>query len=168
MKIYPNLNIIVAVGRNLEIGCKNQLLCHLPNDLKYFKSQTIDSVVVMGENTYFSLPIKPLPKRKNIVLSARQEADFEDCITLHSIEEVLKAIENEKKVFIMGGASVYKQFLPYVSMLYVTKIDADFPQADVFFPNIDSLIWREIQSISHPADAQHPYAYQFCVFERVV
>jgi dihydrofolate reductase len=166
MKIYSNLSLIAAVGRNKEIGCKNRLLCHLPNDLQYFKKITLHSTVVMGENTYHSLPVKPLPKRRNIVLSANSSAVFLHCRTAHSIEEVLDMIKLDRQVFIIGGASVYHQFLPFATKLYITQIDADFPEADVFFPFIDPNIWVLTETAAHSADEKHQYNYDFRVLER--
>ncbi len=164
--IYKNLNMIVAIGNNNEIGRKNELLCHLPNDLKWFKKVTLGATVLMGENTYQSLPHKPLSGRKNIVLAANEMQRYAACYMAHSIEEALRLIEKEEKVFIMGGASVYRQFLPMVSTLYLTKIHADFPDADAFFPPFDVLEWDLQEEIKCKVDEQHPYDYTFCIYKR--
>jgi dihydrofolate reductase len=160
------LSIIVAVGKNNEIGRKNELLVHLPNDLKRFKELTSGATVIMGENTYFSLPIRPLPNRRNIVLTFDQEKQFPNCEIAYSIEQVLEMTRQDTKVFIIGGASVYKQFLPLASKLYLTKIDADFADADAFFPFIDFSQWQEIEAIHCKADERHRHDYWYCMYIR--
>jgi len=162
--IYNNLSIIVAVGENNEIGRENELLVHLPNDMKRFKELTLDTTVVMGENTYHSLQVKPLPKRRNIVLSFDKTQAFSDCEMAHSLNDVLEMVKNDKTVFVIGGASVYKQFLPLVSKLYITKIDADFADADAFFPEIDFSQWRLTEEVHCQADERHQFAYSYCTY----
>jgi dihydrofolate reductase len=164
--IYDNLSIIVAIGKNHEIGRRNELLVHLPNDLKRFKELTTGSTVIMGENTYFSLPIRPLPNRRNIVLTFDQAKQFPNCETAYSIEQALEMTRHDAKVFIMGGASVYKQFLPLASTLYLTKIDAEFADADVFFPIIDFSQWEEVEVICCKADERHRFDYAYCTYGR--
>ena len=125
---------------NYGIGKKNGLLFNLPLDMKYFRETTKGHTVCMGENTLLSFPgSKPLKNRKNIVLSQNLEHNYEDTITVHSFEEFLKAIEDNNKdddVFIIGGASIYRQTLPYVDMVYLTKVNKD-GGAEVFFDRID-------------------------------
>jgi len=162
-----NLSIIVAVGKNNEIGRKNELLVHLPNDMKRFKSLTLDTTVVMGENTYHSLQVKPLPKRRNIVLSFDKTQQFSGCEMAHSVDDALEMVKNDAAVFIIGGASVYQQFLPLVSKLYLTKINATFADADAFFPKIDFLQWNLMEKIDCQADEKHIHEYSYCVYCRV-
>ncbi|MDR0605697.1 MAG: dihydrofolate reductase [Bacteroidales bacterium] len=166
--VYDNLSIIVAVGKNNEIGRHNQLLVHLPNDMKRFKQLTLDTTVLMGENTYHSLPVKPLPKRRNIVLSFDKEQQFSGCEMAYSIDEALEMIKEDKTVFIMGGASIYKQFLSLVSKLYLTKIDMAFLDADAFFPEIDFSQWKQIEEINCNADEKHLYNYTYCTYNRII
>ena len=125
-------NLIAAVGKNLELGKDNKLLWNLPTDLKYFKNTTMGHPVIMGKNTYESIG-KPLPGRKNIVLSTTLKD--ENIIVLNTIEDVLKNIEKED-AFIIGGAKVYESFLPYTDNLYLTLVD-DSPNADVYFPKFN-------------------------------
>jgi dihydrofolate reductase len=162
-----NLSIIVAVGKNNEIGRKNELLVHLPNDLKRFKELTTASTVIMGENTYFSLPVRPLPNRRNIVLTFDREKLFPNCEIAYSIEQTLEMTRQDAKVFIMGGASVYQQFLPLASKLYLTKIEADFADADAFFPAVDFSQWQEIEAIHCKSDEKHQYDYAYCTYVRI-
>ena len=164
--IYDNLFIIVAVGKNNEIGGKNQLLVHLPNDLKRFKELTTGSSVIMGENTYFSLPIRPLPNRRNIVLTFDSEKQFPNCEIAYSIEQAVEMTRQDATVFIIGGASVYKQFLPLASKLYLTKINAGFADADAFFPTLDFSQWQQIEASHCKADEKHQYDYAYCTYIR--
>ena len=164
--MYNNFSIIVAVGKNNEIGRKNELLVHLPNDMKRFKELTLDTTVVMGENTYHSLQVKPLPKRRNIVLSFDKKQQFSGCEMAYSLDDVLKMVKEDKNVFIIGGASVYQQFLPLVSKLYLTKINATFADADAFFPKIDFLQWNLIENIDCQIDEKHIYEYSYCTYCR--
>ena len=124
------INIIAVIGNNNELGIDNHLLWNIPSDLKYFKSVTMGYPVVMGKKTYESIG-KPLPGRKNIVLSNSLQDDR--VIVINDINEVLKMKED---VFVIGGASVYKMFLPYANNLYLTLVD-DSPKADVYFPEFN-------------------------------
>ena len=162
-----NLSIIVAVGQNNEIGRKNELLVHLPNDMKRFKELTLDTTVVMGENTYHSLQVKPLPKRRNIVLSFDKKQQFQGCEMAYSVDDALELVKEDKTVFIIGGASVYKQFLPLASRLYITKINAAFADADAFFPKIDFLQWKLVEQIDCNSDEKHAYGYSYCTYCRI-
>ena len=162
-----NLSIIVAVGKNNEIGRKNELLVHLPNDMKRFKELTLDTTVVMGENTYHSLQVKPLPRRRNIVLSFDKTQQFTGCEMANSVDDVMKMVEKDKHVFVIGGASVYKQFLPLVSKVYLTQINASFANADAFFPKIDFSQWNLIEKKDCIADEKHVFGYSYEVYEKM-
>ena len=131
------LNLIVAIAENNAIGKAGDLLCHLPNDLQYFKEKTSGCTVIMGERTFFSLPKHPLPKRRNIVLSDRAEFSFENTEVAHSIPEIMEMITPEEQAFIIGGGMVYRQLLPYCQKAYVTKLSCT-PESDTFFPDLDS------------------------------
>lgn len=151
--------IIVAIANNNAIGKDNQLLCHLPNDLKHFKEITSGHTVIMGRNTFFSLPKGALPNRRNIVLSFENEK-FEGCQTALSIEEALEMCSDEEKVFFIGGASIYSQAYPIVDKLYLTKIHADF-EADTFFPVIDYSKWELESSEMHEKDDKSHFSYTY-------
>lgn len=154
-----NLSMIAAVGENLELGYKNQLLCHLPIDLKHFKEITSGHTVIMGDRTWESLPKKPLPNRRNIVVTL-DDVTFPDCETVHSIDEALKLIENEEETFIMGGATMYRLFLPHASKLYLTRICSSFT-ADVFFPTINDEEWTLRDNVFVPKDEKNVYDLYF-------
>jgi dihydrofolate reductase len=151
--------IIVAIANHNAIGKNNQLLCHLPDDLKRFKKITTGHSVIMGRNTFLSLPGGALPNRRNIVLSFDDES-FEGCQTARSIQEALALCQQDSLVFFMGGASIYQQVYPLVDRLYLTRIHADF-EADVFFPSIDSNEWELTFCEPHPADENNPYPFTF-------
>ncbi len=160
------ISIIVAVGNHYEIGQKNQLLCHLPEDLKYFKRVTGGHTVLMGENTYLSLPKRPLPQRRNIVLTLDKGKVYEGCEMAYSIDEALALCPKDEETFVMGGASIYRQFFPICDKLYITRMKADFPEADVFFPLIDEKDWNLISEEGHTADAAHCCDFVFQVYTK--
>ncbi len=158
--------IIVATDKNLAIGNQNKLLFWLPNDLKRFKELTTGNTIIMGRNTFLSLPKGALPNRRNIVLSTRKDASFPGAETFSSLEEAINNCSKEEKVFIIGGASVYKQALPLADVLCITEIDAEAPEADTYFPAIDPTIWKEKSRESHSADEKHPCPYAFVEYVR--
>lgn len=139
----PVFSIIVACAQNMAIGKDNDLLWHISDDLKRFKSLTSGHTVVMGRNTFDSLPKKPLPKRRNIVVTHDPQFSYAVSPTAtgtlevaHSVDEVLALVGAEDEVFIMGGAAIYQQMLPLVKNLYITWVYQDF-EADVYFPQLD-------------------------------
>ena len=131
------MDLIAAADRNWAIGKDGGLLCHLPEDLKYFKKMTTGKTVVMGRRTLQSLPGgRPLPDRQNIVLTGNPAFEKEGCIIVHSVDELLSAVSEEDGVMVMGGASVYEQLLPYCESCYITRIDACF-EADTHMKDLD-------------------------------
>ncbi|MBP1673386.1 MAG: dihydrofolate reductase region [Bacteroidetes bacterium] len=160
-----NLSMIAAVGKNLELGYQNQLLCHLPADLKYFKEKTSGSPVIMGDKTWESLPKKPLPNRRNIVITLDKTAQFSDCEVVHSIEDAMQLVECEKESFIIGGATIYSLFINRIGKLYLTRIDSEFT-ADVYFPAINPEEWTLVEENYLEKDEKNPYNLTFQIFER--
>lgn len=154
-----NLSMIAAVGENYELGYKNQLLCHLPIDLKHFKTITSAHTVIMGDRTWESLPKKPLPNRRNIVVTL-DDVTFPDCETVHSIQEALDLIKDDEEAFIMGGATMYKLFLPFAVKLYLTRIQSAFT-ADVYFPVLDEKEWTVVENTFVPKDEKNAYDLYF-------
>lgn len=129
-----NVSIIAAVGKNLELGRNNDLIWRLPDDLKYFKSKTTGKTIVMGYNTFVSLP-GILPNRRHLVLTENIKIDGVD--VFHTMEDLLEEIKSiNEEVFIIGGASMYRQFLEYAKKMYLTEIE-ESAKADVYFPNFD-------------------------------
>ncbi len=138
--LYEMITIIVAVDRNNGIGYNNNLLAHIPGDLQRFKQITMGHCLIMGKKTWESLPRRPLPGRQNIVLTDNELDCFDCAHTARSIDEALGLCEPGKEIFIIGGGSVYRQFMPLADRLMVTHIDREFT-ADTFFPAIDPGEW---------------------------
>ena len=157
--------IVVAMGKNREIGVDNQLLWHLPKDLKHFKEITSGHPIVMGRKTYESIG-KPLPNRTNIVVSRKKDWFEEGILIVGSLKEALKfAKKIDENVFILGGGNIYEQTIDLVDKLEVTLVDAEL-NADTFFPKIDEKIWRKTDEICHEKDEKHNYNFCFQTFER--
>jgi len=159
------ISIIVAVAANGAIGKDNDLLWHIPEDFKWFKKHTGGHTVVMGKRTWESLPLRPLPGRKNIVISDDPGDCFEGCTMVGSIEEAIKMMQDDDENFIIGGGMVYRQFLPLSHKLYLTRVHREF-EADIFFPEIDSSEWKEIYREDHPEKDGVKLGYSFLIYER--
>ncbi len=157
------ISIIAAVARNRAIGYKNKLIYWLPNDLKRFKALTTGHTIIMGRNTFLSLPKGALPNRRNIVLSRSAKA-FENCDVYPSLEEALQRCAPGEEVYIIGGASVYRQALPLADRLCLTEIDDTPAEADTFFPPYDD--WKEESREDHPTDDRHDFPYSFVDYVR--
>jgi len=123
--IYPNIAIIVAIAQNFAIGRNNDLLFHLPNDLKRFKKITSGHAVIMGKKTLFSLPKGPLPNRRNIVITDVPGETFDGCETVYSIDEAVEIVRNEELAFVIGGGMIYRQFYPIAGKLFLTMAHQD-------------------------------------------
>jgi dihydrofolate reductase len=155
-------SIIVAAGENNEIGKDNDLLWRLPNDLKFFKEKTLGHHVIMGKRTFESIPNqKPLPKRTNIVVTHDESLLYEGCVMANSIEDAVSKSMNDDERFILGGATIYRQFLSIADKIYLTRVHATFDDADTYFPNINFDEWKEVERTRHEPDEKHKYAYSF-------
>jgi dihydrofolate reductase len=160
-----NISIIVAIARNRAIGLNNELLWHIPEDLKRFKKLTTGHRVIMGRMTYLSLPVRPLPNRTNIVITDDPGENFEGCITVRSIEEALSHCDQALENFIIGGGSIYRQFLPLADKLYLTLVHKDF-QADTFFPEIDFSQWKLVSREDREAGENLDFSYSYLIYEK--
>lgn len=160
------ISMIVAVAENLAIGKNNDLLWHIPADLKRFKAITTGHTVVMGRKTYLSLPRRPLPDRRNIVISDIIGENLPGCDLVYSIEEALEHCSPDDECFIIGGASVYRQCLPFTQRLYLTKVHKEF-EGDVFFPGINEEEWNIISSELIPDTGNLGFSYTNLVLERI-
>ena len=157
------MKAIVAVDKKWGIGKNNDLLFSLPEDMKFFREKTKDKTVCMGYNTLLSFPnSKPLKNRVNIVL-APEGVERDDCIIVHTLEELSKTLKNYNDVFVIGGAMFYKTMLPYCEEIYVTKVDAD-GEATVFYPNLDELEGFEMIYESEPIES-NGYTIRFTTFK---
>lgn len=159
------VSIIAAVTKNLAIGKNNQLLCHIPGDLKRFKELTTGHVVIMGRHTFESLPNGPLPNRKNIVITTTPELIVDGAVAADSVQDAIDLASGNKEVFIIGGGKVYKQAVKCANKLYITWIHADI-EGDTFFPEIDFKEWTEISREDFPVSDTCPYAFSYVNYER--
>jgi dihydrofolate reductase len=157
------ISIIAAVAKNGAIGYKNKLIYWLPNDLKRFKALTTGHTIIMGRNTFLSLPKGALPNRRNVVLSRSAKA-FDGCDVYPSLEEALKHCTPDEDIYIIGGASVYRQALPIADRLCLTEIDDIPAEADTFFPPYND--WQEEYREEHPIDEKHTFRYAFVDYLR--
>ncbi len=160
----PRLAILAAVSANRVIGLNNTLPWHLPADLKHFKQLTTGQIVVMGRRTFDSIG-RPLPDRTNVVLTRQRHFDWPGILTAGSIQEVLEHFcGDDRQIFIIGGAEIYQQTLPFCQRLYLTEIQQDFA-GDTFFPEYDRDDWRETSREMHQA-TDSGIEYHFVVLDR--
>lgn len=143
----PKLSIIVAMSSNRVIGVNNSLPWHLSEDLKHFKTLTTGHTIIMGRKTYESIG-KPLPNRRNIVISRNLNAFYGGVEVVHSLEDAFSTSSNDEEVFIIGGSNIYEQSLHLVEHLYITEIKKSF-EGDAFFPEIDKSLWTESARETH-------------------
>ena len=158
---------IVVIDERGAIGNKGRLLCHLPADLKHFKTITMGHSIVMGRHTLESFPKGPLPGRQNIVISRNPDYAPQGVTMAHSIAEALTAATMPGEVFVIGGAQVYKATFEQVDTLYLTRIHHTFDEADAHFPAINPDEWQETERETHNPDERNPYPYTFVTLKRV-
>lgn len=169
------INIICAMDKNRAIGYQSKLLTYLPNDLKYFKSLTEDSICVMGRVTYESIISqlgKPLPNRNTIVLTNdyTYNTPYDNVAIYHSIGDIVYDhidANNQNEIFICGGSQIYNEFLPYADVLYLTIINHEFTEADSYFPEIDDE-WKFVTKIINKADDKNLYNHHFITYEKLI
>ena len=158
------ISMIVAMAGNRAIGKDNDLLWHLPDDFKHFKAVTMGKPIVMGRKTYDSIG-RPLPGRKNVVVTSDKTFSAEGVVVVRSIDDALAATRDDDDIMVIGGASFYEQMLPLANKLFVTWVHHHF-EADAFFPDINLDEWRVIEQTDHRADDRHAYDYSFVTYER--
>ncbi len=159
------ISIIVAVSEDWGIGKDNDLLWHIPGDLKRFKSLTMGGAVIMGKKTWESLPRRPLPGRKNIVLTDIPEECIDCSVTAYSIEDALGKCDGSEEIFVIGGGTVYRQFLPLADRLFITHVHRKI-SADVFFPKIDMKEWKLVEKEEFREDDNNKIPYTYAVYVR--
>lgn len=161
------ISMIAAVGEHLELGAGNDLMWHLPDDFRWFVNHTKGHPVIMGRKTMESLG-KPLKNRTNIVISRNADSiqeGFEYAPSLDvAIERALALDAHE--IFIIGGGQIYAEAMPLATRLYITRVKSIFPQADTFFPAIDTS-WKQVFQELHEKDEKHAHAFEFLIFEKV-
>jgi len=165
MAKMKKISIIVAIAENNAIGKDNKLLWHISNDLKRFRRITTGHTVIMGKRTFESLPGGPLPNRRNIVISDDKNDKFNGCVMAYSIDDALYKCDDGKENFIIGGGTIYSQFLKYATKLYITRVHKSF-DADTYFPKLNYDKWIEIEREDYPPDENNSFSYSFITYER--
>lgn len=159
------ISIIAAVSDDWGIGKDNELLWHIPEDLRRFKNLTMGKCIIMGKKTWQSLPKKPLRGRKNIVLTDIPDECIDCSITAYSLEDALSKCDKDEDVFVIGGGSVYQQFMPIADRLYITHVHKKAP-ADIWFPEIDMRKWEVIEKEECISEDDNRIPYSYVVYER--
>ena len=158
------ISIIVAADENNVIGKDNDLIWHLPNDLKFFKEKTSGHAIIMGRRTFESVG-KPLPKRTNIIITRDTSFRPEGCVVVHSLEEALvEAAKTDENPFIVGGEQIYRLALPLTDVVYLTRIHHKF-EGDRHFPELGDE-WIKVENIPHPEDEKHAYPFTFKTYKK--
>ncbi len=161
----PKISIIVAIANENAIGYQNRLLCHIPGDLKRFRDLTLWHPVIMGRKTWESLPKKPLPGRTNIVMTTQKDYQAPGAHVVHRKEEALALCPTDTETFVIGGAEIYRIFLPSATKLYITRIYENFP-SDTFFPELRYDEWELVAEESHPEDETNPIPFAYLFYTR--
>lgn len=167
LKYQGNLCLIVAMGLNHEIGAENKLIWHLKDDLKNFKEITAGHPVIMGRKTFEAIG-RPLPNRTNIVIS-RSAQSSDEAIRVTSLESALEKAQvalGAESCFIIGGGQIYAAALPFADTLYITAVQAEFPEADTYFPNVNFDQWNEEKIASFTANERNEYAFDVFKYTR--
>ena len=159
------VSIIVAVASDGAIGRANDLLWHLPADLKRFKELTTGHTILMGRKTFESLPRGPLPNRRNIIIS-RSLPTQPGAEVYPTIQQAMEACASDEEVFIIGGGEIYRQLLPDTERIYLTRVQASFPDAEVFFPELDPTEWVEEAREVYPRDERNEYDTELLLLRR--
>ena len=162
---YPKVTFIVAAAENKAIGKGNQMPWHLPNDFKYFKAKTMDHSIIMGRKTFESIG-KPLPGRRNIIISRQPTLNIEDVDVANSLQDVINYCRDEREIFIIGGAEIFNQAMPMADEILLTRVHTNIEDADAFFPELPESDWELISQEKHNKDDKHQYDYTFEVYKR--
>ena len=160
------ISLIAAIDKQGGLGKNNELLCYLPNDLKYFKKTTLNKPIIMVYNTFLSIG-KALPNRRNIVLTSKKGLEVNNIEFVSTIENALSLCMDANEIMVIGGASIYKQFLSRAHKLYLTSIEHSF-DADVFFPSMNAHEWQIISTNRQEIDDKNAYAHAFVVYEKLL
>ena len=160
------ISLIVAVGRRNEIGKAGKMPWHLPADLKHFKRNTLGKPVLMGRKTLEAIG-RPLPERRNLVLTRDAAFKAAGCDTVTSLDAAVQSVAGVPELMVIGGGEVYRLAWERADRVYLTRIQADVEGADTFFPELEPRGWREVSREEHRADEKNPFDYAFLVFDRV-
>lgn len=162
------ITIIAAIAKNNELGKNNDLIWRLPADLKRFKKRTSGHFILMGRNTFESIG-RPLPNRTTVIITRNKDYFKEGCLIAHSLEQAIEMSKDEEQVFVIGGAQVYENAIEndLADVLDITLVHEEF-DADVFFPEIDLNIWKEVAREDFEADEKNKLAYSFVRYEKIL
>jgi len=156
--------MIAAAAENNALGKDNQLLWHLPDDFKRFKTLTTGHYIIMGRKTFESFP-KPLPNRTHVIITRQNHYQYDGCIIVDSIEKAIATVPKNETAFLIGGGEIYLQGLPFCDAIELTRVHESF-EADTFFPEIDASVWRLVNAQTHPKDEKHKYDFTFETYVR--
>lgn len=160
------ITLIAAAGENNELGKDNDLLWHLPDDFKRFKSLTTGHHIIMGRKTFESFP-KPLPNRTHVIITRSKDYKApEGCIVVNNLEKAFEVCPKNKTIFIIGGGEIYKQSIPIADCIELTRVHKNF-DADTFFPEINPLNWELTTSEFHDKDEKHKFSFTFETYEKI-
>lgn len=162
--------MIAAKANDNAIGKDNDMIWHLPDDLKYFKDKTRNRHILMGRKNFDSLGEKyqPLPQRINIVITRNKDWQHDGVKVFHDVEDGIAFAKenNEEELFIIGGGEIYKEGLKFADRLYITEVDAEFPDAEAYFPEFDKSEWKEVSREHHSKDERHQLNFDYVVYDR--
>jgi len=161
----PLISIIAAMTDDRVIGINNSLPWKLPNDMKWFRQQTLGKPILMGRKTFESFGARPLPERTNIIVTRDQAYQAEGAVVAHSIDEALQAAGDVEEIMIIGGASFYEQMLPQAQRMYLTRVHTNV-KGDAWFPRFDESQWGEVSRTDCDADERNAYAHSFIILQR--
>ncbi|WP_261134109.1 dihydrofolate reductase [Bacillus sp. Marseille-Q3570] len=156
------ISLLLAMGKNRVMGKDNDLPWHLPEDLKWFKRVSSGHTIIMGRKTYESIG-KPLPNRKNVIVTNDKNYEAEGCVVTHSLDEALR--QDGEELIVIGGAEIFKQVLEKASRIYLTYIDEEF-EGDTYFPELDESKWKLKSKEKGIKDEKNPYDYYFMIYDR--
>jgi dihydrofolate reductase len=159
------ISLICATSQNGVIGLNNRLPWRLPADLAHFKKLTMGHHILMGRKTYESIG-RPLPGRTNVVITRQKDFQAEGCLMAHSVEQAIALCHKDDEVFVIGGAEIYQQTLPFANRIYLTIIHQDF-EGDAFLFELDQTVWQETSRKDFEANEKNRYGYSFITLERV-
>ena len=159
------ISIIVAIASNYAIGKDNDLLWHISKDLKRFKDITKGHYIIMGKRTYYSLPKRPLPNRTSLIITDVENEVIDNCLMAYSIEDAISKMDDKNENFVIGGGSIYNQFMSHVDKLYITRVHKEF-EADTFFPEISEQEWELVAKEDVNDDPQNDFTYSFETYKR--
>lgn len=161
------ISLVVAAAENNVIGKNNQLLWHLPKDMKFFKNVTWGMPVIMGRKTYESMGGKPLSGRKNIIVTRQEDWKADGATVVNNLDDALEYAGKMEynEVSVIGGGEIYKLAIQKADKIYITRVHAS-PEGDTYFPEIDKNAWKLVSNVDNPADEKHKYSFSFQLWER--